>query len=324
MVVAIAAAALALGGGFTRSPCATEGEATRPKLLAAGRISTGDDESHPTLTADGSRLFFLKNTPDFQHWTIVVAERGPREWEPPQVAWFSGQFDDADVAFSADESTLYFVSKRPASEGLSPRPDTDLWHIRKTGRGDWGEPQRLAALSSEGNEWYPMPTASGAIYFGSERRPGNLGPQGTSDLWRARPDGGGFAEPENLGPAVNTAGNDIEAWVSPDERVMILASNGHADSRGAYDLYVSHHCDGAWSAPRNLDVVNSSGWDFSPRVTPNRRYLLFTSNRTPDDRPAGAPLDYDALLARIRSSGNGLRDIYWIEYSALDLAANCR
>lgn len=318
-----AVAALAAGGPQP-PPYAADRPLPEPVLFAPGQISTGDDESHQTFSADGRRLFFLKNSPDFRHWTVVVSDLANGRWQTPEVAWFSGQYDDADVAFTSDESALYFVSTRPAVPGGPARPDTDLWRISRIAGGGWGEPARIAELSSDGNEWYPALTASGTIYFGSERRQGNRGPEGTSDLWRARPARDGFDAPENLGPAINTAGNDIEAWVAPDERFMILASNGFLDSRGAYDLYVSYQCDGVWTAPRNLgDRINSPGWDFAPRVSPDGRYLFFTSNRTSINRPPDRRLDYRGLLARIRGSGNGLRDIYQVDYSALGLRPPC-
>lgn len=48
----------------TPAPYAAERPLPEPVLFAPGQISTGDDESHPTFTADG-RLFFFKNAPDF-------------------------------------------------------------------------------------------------------------------------------------------------------------------------------------------------------------------------------------------------------------------
>jgi hypothetical protein len=45
----------------------------RPQLFAGNAISTADDESHPAFTPDGKTVYFLKNDPSFNHWTIVVS-----------------------------------------------------------------------------------------------------------------------------------------------------------------------------------------------------------------------------------------------------------
>jgi len=47
--------------------------APEPQLFGENLISTGDDEAHPAFTPDGKTLYFLKNDPSFNHWTIVVS-----------------------------------------------------------------------------------------------------------------------------------------------------------------------------------------------------------------------------------------------------------
>jgi hypothetical protein len=49
-------------------------------------ISTDDDESHPAFTLDGKTLYFLKNDPSFNHWTIVVSHQQNGKWSTPGVA----------------------------------------------------------------------------------------------------------------------------------------------------------------------------------------------------------------------------------------------
>ncbi len=291
-----------------------------PELFAPGVISTGDDDAHATFTPDGERVYFLKDAPNFAHWTIVFSDRNGAGWAEPVVAPFSGRYGDGDLSFSPAGDVAYFVSTRPTSPGSPPRPDTEIWRMRRTAGGALGEPEHVAELSSDGNEWFPNATADGWLYFGSERREGNLGPPGTSDLWRARLVAGRYQSPENLGPRFNTAGEDIEPWISADGRLMIFSSKGRADTRGSYDLYASRRCGDDWTEARNLgDRVNSPGWDFGGRPTPDGRWLMFTSNRAYTDRPPDETLDYAQLLKKVRSPGNGLRDIYRVAMSSLDL-----
>jgi len=312
----LAAAALAIG------TAAAGAGARAPALVAPGMVSTGDSESHPTLSPDGTELFFVKLTPDFSHWTVVVSRRRGESWGEPAVAWFSGRWDDADVSFSPDGSTIWFISNRPDGEAGARRTDTDIFRMRRVGNG-WSAPERVRELASPGNEWFPNQAADGTLYFGSERREGNLGPDGTADLYRARWLGDRFAPPENLGPAVNTAGQDIEPWIAPDQSYLVFASKGRTDSR-SYDFYVSRRSGNGWSEPRPLGGgVNSAGWEFAGRFSPDGRTFLFASNKTlePDASTLGGRTGYLRLLDRLRAPGNGLFDIYSVPTESLDLDA---
>jgi hypothetical protein len=317
--------ALSLASGASRDPLPWEAEGPAPlaRLFAPGVISTGDDDAHVTFEPDGRRAYFLKNTPDFHHWTIAVVEWTGHGWGEARVAPFSGRFAEGDLSFAPDGKTAYFVSMRPPTGASAARADTDIWRLRLTAAG-WGDPEHVPELSSDGFEWYPNLTADGWLYFGSERRAGNHGAAGTSDLWRARLAGERFSEPENLGPALNTPGQDIEPWVSADGQLLLFASNGRADTRGSYDIYASHRCGEGWSAPRPLGAdVNSPAWDFGPRPSPDGRYLFFTSNRAMTDQPPAEALSFASLLARIRGVQNGLRDVYRVETAALGLRSPC-
>ena len=101
---------------------------------------------------------------------------------------------------------------------------------------------------------------------------------------------------------------------------MIVAAAGRQDGKGAFDLYVSYNNKGAWTRPENLgDTINSSGWDFSPKISPDGKYLFFTSNRGFADKPLERRLTYEELIAHLHRSGNGLRDIYQVDINALKL-----
>lgn len=326
-VVAIGAAGmLLLLTGARRGVLAWEAGAVAPgaTIFAPSVISTGDDDAHVTFAPDGRHVYFLKNRPDFTHWTIAVVEWEGGGWGRPRVAPFSGRWAEGDISFAPDGASAYFVSMRPVGEGADARADTDIWRLRR-GRDGWGQPEHVEELSSDGFEWYPNMTADGWLYFGSERALGNLGKTGTSDLWRARIEPGGrFRTPENLGPILNTAGQDIEPWISADGSLLIFASNGRPDTRGAYDIYVSQRCGASWSTPRSLGPeVNSPAWDFGPRLSPDGRFLFFTSNRAGAEPVPGRARGFDELVASLRSPGNGLRDVYRIEASALDLRSSC-
>lgn len=308
-----------VAGTDTLPPYALTDTQNRNKavLFAPGIISTGDADAHPTFSDDGRTLYFLKVVPFLRHWTTVKSQFKDGQWSTPEVAPFSGRYKDSGVFFSNDGNTLFFVSSRPVKSGGKANEDTDIWKMQKTDTG-WSNPQHLAILSSPGNEWFPTVTNDGTIYFGSERREGNLGPETTTDLWRSRLVDGQYTEPENLGDVINTPGEDIEGYIAPDENFLIFSSDAHRENYGAYDLYISYNQEGRWSEPQNLgDEVNSSGWEFGAKLSPDGSYLFFTSNRSFFDRPPDQKLNYEELIEKIRGPGNGLYDIYQIDASIL-------
>lgn len=324
-VFGLLTAAVAAPAAGSASPAWTfGGPAAHPMVFAPGVISTGDDDAHITFDPDGRHVYFLKDAPDFSFWAIAVVEWDGSAWGAPRIAPFSGRWGDGDLSFAPDGKTAYFVSTRPVAAAQPARDDTEIWRLRRKSGGPWGEPEHVAELSSPGSEWFPNMTADGWLYFGSERPEGNKGRPGTSDLWRAKLDGDRFGPPENLGAVVNSIGQDIEPWVSADGSMMIFASNARQGGRGIYDLYVTHRCGETWSEPRNLgDEVNTPGWEFGPRMSPDGRSLFFTSSRGFTAQPLEKALSYEELVRKIREPGNGLRDVYRVDTSALDLSSNC-
>ena len=298
-----------------RHPYASDRALAEPIVFSEGNISTGDDESHPAFTPDGGTLFFLKNTPSFNHWTIVVSQYGGGKWGTPEVATFSGQYSDADPFITQDGRNLFFISTRPVDG--KPKEDTDIWVIEK-GASGWGEPRHLGPLiNSNSSEWFPTITKDGTLYFGSDR-PGG---KGRTDIWRSKLVNGKYSEPENLGDAINSPASEVEPYIAPDESFIIFAAAGRPDGKGAFDLYISYYKNGLWTKGENLgDRINSSAWDFAPKISPDGKYFFFTSNRSFADRPLEKPLSYKELLAKLRGPRNGLRDIYQIDIGALRLA----
>ena len=308
-IVAATFAAAVIAHGQRGDPVAA------PELVGPGVISTGDHETHPQFSPDGGTLYFLKNTPNFSFWTIVVSRRRGNTWSEPEVAPFSGQHSDADPFITADGSRFYFISDRPVDG--RPKQDMDIWFMDRTSSG-WGAPQHPGGpINSEASEWFPTVAASGTLYFGS----GRDGGQGRTDLYRARFAGGRFGDPENLGNAVNSPADEFEPLISPDERVLIFMAAGRREGLGAGDLYVSYRQnnapDGEWSAAKNLGTpINSPAQEIGPMWSPDGAYFYFSSART-NPIPRDRRRTYAELLKTLRGPGNGLGDIYRLPRAAV-------
>lgn len=298
----------------TKHPYASDKPLSEPAVFAEGVISTGDFDSHPAFTPDGKTLYFVRSTPTFNLWTILVSRFVNGRWTTPDVAPFSGQYSDADPFITSDGSSFYFISNRPVA-GKS-KPDLDIWVMERTGAG-WGEPKNLGApINSSGSEWYPTVAANGTMYFGSDREGG----KGRTDIYRSRLVGGKYTVAENLGDTINTPFNEFEALIAPDESSLILMAGGHPEGRGGFDLYISYSRNGIWTKPVNLgDKINSSGNEYSPTISPDRKYFFWTSTRGFADNPLEKRLNYRELMSKLRDTRNGLGDIYYIDLTALNI-----
>lgn len=289
-----------------------------PSVFAEGVICTEDHESHPAFTPDGKTLYFLKNSPTFNFWTIVVAHFRNNKWSAPEVAPFSGQYRDADPFITADGSKLFFISDRPAGAAAGAKDEArslDIWMMEKRGDG-WSAPVNVGApVNANGNEWHPTLASDGTLYFGSDR----AGGKGRTDIYRSRLVAGKYTEPENLGDNVNTRFDEFEPFVAPDQSYMIFMA-ARPDGRGASDLYISYQRAGAWTKAENLgDKINSSGSEYSPKVSPDGKYFFWTSTRGFGAMPQAKPLTHAELLTKLRSPRNGLGDIYQIDIGALNI-----
>lgn len=299
-----------------RQPYGADRPIVEPAIFGEGVISTRDYESSVTFTPDGKTVYFVKSTPDLSLRVILVSNFNGNRWSAPEVASFSGQYTDTDPCLSPGGMKLYFVSRRPLA-GAAPKADADLWMVEKTGAG-WSEARHLdAPVNSESQETSPSVTADGTLYFSSNR----AGGKGAADIYRARFVEGRYTTPENLGDVINTPSPELQVFVSADERVLIFAAAGRADTQGGLDLYVSRWKDSAWSQASNLgNRINSAGVDTAPRISPDGRYFFWTSTRGYgfEDRQEKR-LSYRELSNKLRAARNSLGDIYQIDIGALSL-----
>jgi WD40-like Beta Propeller Repeat len=295
-------------------PYASNRPLPEPTIFGKGIISTGDSESHPAFTPDGKTLYFLKNSPAFNFWTICVSHFDNGKWSAPKVASFSGQYSDADPFITADGSKFFFISNRPV-DGDGKAKDLDIWMMTKEG-ANWTKPVNLGVpLNSKGNEWYPTVAADGTLYFGSDREGG----YGQTDLYRSKLIDGEYAKPENLAPPISTAADEYEPFIASDQSFLIFMAE-RPDGKGRGDLYLSHNRDGKWTAPVSLgDKINSPAAEYSPKISPDGRYFFWSSARTTIKPAQEKRLSLEQLTEMIRSPGNGLGDIYYVDLAALGL-----
>lgn len=180
--------------------------------------------------------------------------------------------NDGCVAFSPDGRIMVFgkgnTGKRKGAE------DVDLY-IARFRNGVWTEPQIITGINTP-EFWDSTPAFSPdgrTLYFASNRKGG----YGGTDLYSAQMDSRGrFARVRNLGPEINTPGNEMFPYVADDGK-LYLASDGHP-GYGGLDIFVVKRSSGKITVENLGEPVNSTGDDFGIFLfRPDRGF--FTSNR---------------------------------------------
>ena len=181
----------------------------------------------------------------------------------------------------------------------------DLWQASLLD-GRWQDPRPLA-LNAASDEFDPMFSADGQwLYFVSDRDGG----EGGDDLYRVAVHADGFGEPVNLGPGVNTAGNERTPTPAPDGRRLMFASDGHGGA-GGLDLFVAR-LDRASSTgyadatPLALSFNTAGGTTFGPAIDWNKPGELLVTGVAKAPRAGG--LDIYRMKAPAADGKDGCVD----------------
>ncbi len=278
--------------------------APTPEMIGEGVISTSQDEFGAMPDKDWTVMYFDRSIPAHYHYVMYVSRFEKGKWQPAEVLPFSSEYRDSDPVISVDGKTLYFVSDRPA-KGLEPNR-FHAWAVEQTAKG-WKNLHALSGpVNEQGNTEFISFAANGNLYFSSDRN------EKSFDVYRSRLVNGQYQAAESLGPAVNDGRYTIEAFVAPDESYILLGSFAQ-DSLGNADIYVSYNRNGAWSKPVNLGpTINTRARDYSARISPDGRYMVFSSERGFPTEKRDQPMTYDDFMQKTRGTLNGLGNIYRI------------
>ena len=232
----------------------------RPKVFLQDGITSPNDESTPSFTADGKTLYLCNGV------KICVSKWAHGKWTTPQVVSFSGQFNDWDPFLSPDGKRLIFVSNRPVPGAPAGQKNNHLWYVDLLANGNWSEAHHLdEPVNVNGVVAYaPCITRTGTVAFCSRNRDGNKGMGGYWAKWQ----GDHYEKPKQL--KLNGDSDIFDPYISPDERYLIFASDG--------SLYISYRNGDDWTAGQKLGPqVNDGGANGSPYVSPDGKTLYYSS-----------------------------------------------
>jgi hypothetical protein len=217
-----------------------------------------------------------------------------------------------------DGKRLVFCSRRPLNGSGPPKADTDFWYVDRTDKG-WSAPTHLGIIvNSDAQEYYPVFTRNGTLYFSSNREGG----LGGADIYRSRYVNGQYTKPENLGEPINSPFFEGDLFIAPDESYIIVTCYGRSESLGSGDLYLSFRQeDGSWSELTNMgSPINSEANEHCPMVSHDGKYFFFSSGRSIHQAYAVTPITYEEKVELLNNPGCGRNeDIYWVDTKVIDV-----
>ncbi len=200
------------------------------------------------------------------------------EWSKPVLADEAGMLNskanDGVGQFNPRFSAFYFTR---CWNDPKKKNGCGICKVSRQGQTTWGEPEKID-LGGDSSYVFGHPTVSNdeTIFFSAELPGGH----GGKDIWmtKKKAKGGGYAK-ENLGPEINTTGDELFPFIRSDS-ILYFASNG-LPGMGGLDLFRSVKTNGKWGKPENMRYpINSPADDFAIVFNLDEpEQGLFSSNR---------------------------------------------
>ncbi len=289
---------------------------TPDKVELFGRdiVSTNLYERDIAISPKGDEIIFTLCDYRQTKRCLVVMKKTGSKWSRKGIFILSGKYRDIEPCFSVDGNKLYFASNRPI-DSTSDRKDFNIWASKRTFDG-WSIPEPLQSnINTENDEFFPSVSQNGNLYFTSVRENGI----GSEDIFLSRYIAGRYLDPEPLDSNINTPTFEFNAYISPDENLIIFSSYGRKDDLGGGDLYYSKKNEqGNWIPAVNMGPsINSDQLDYCPFIDIFRGNFYFTSERilSIDKRIE----DVYEIEATANSILNGMGNIYRVRLDRLNL-----
>ncbi len=223
----------------------------------------------------GGQMSGITGTKSGDIYCLKKDEKG--HWKSPEAAEgeLNSEWDEGAACFTDDGNTMYFTVCR--SDPQYPRM-AEIWTSTRND-AKWGKPQALKITADTLSSYaHPALSPDGKwLYFVSDM-PGGYGGY---DLWRASVVGGhGIGVVENLGPEINTPGNEMFPAFRPSGE-LYFSSDGREPNLGGLDLYrakedtLTKH----WEVAHLPYPMNSNGDDFGITFEGLHNRGFFSSNR---------------------------------------------
>jgi len=223
-----------------------------------------------------------------------------------QSKTFSAEFNEGPATFSPDGRQVVFTrnnfvdgTRQIAGSGM----ELTIWTAQVGNDGEWlnarAFPYNGAGYSTGQPSFSPD---GGALYFASDRPDGF----GGFDIYVSYWNGTDWGAPENLGPVVNSQGNEMTPFF--DGTMLFFSSDWHP-GMGGLDIFRAEQNNGRWLRIYHLgNTANSPRDDYGFIYDSFRNIGYFTSNRLAgrgNEDIYRVTRTADNIVLRIKSAADG-------------------
>lgn len=206
---------------------------------------------------------------DRQNGQLINAKRFPfnqnKKWH------------EADACFFHNGNSMAFTQDSYKERATDKSVNLKIFFSEKVD-GKWASPTPFSINNKDFSVGHPSLSEDGNTLFFASNMPGGFG--GTDIYKVSKNADGSWSKPLNLGPSVNTEGNELFPFWHETSQSLYFASNGRF-GLGGLDVFVSEcYGDNNWEPAFNLGApINSEFDDFSLVLQSNNKDGFFTSNR---------------------------------------------
>ncbi|MBX9891507.1 MAG: OmpA family protein [Chitinophagaceae bacterium] len=240
-------------------------------------VNTARSEYLPCVTIEDSLIVFTRLVDGMREDFIESRISGNNQYTKWKT--IPGSLNEEPkkgaITLSPDGEWMIFAADF-SGRGLG---SFDLYITYWTNEG-WSEPVNLGdKINTEFWETTPSLSPDKRTLYFTSNRPGGVG---GSDLYVSymQPNGK-WGAAENMGPILNSAGDEMAPFIHADNQTLYFTSSGHPGYGGA-DLFISRkQAGGTWSKPENLGYpINTIENDGSLAVAADGKTAYYSSNRS--------------------------------------------
>ncbi|HZK62289.1 MAG TPA: OmpA family protein, partial [Anaerovoracaceae bacterium] len=210
-----------------------------------------------------------------QSYTDIFQSRIDKKskWSTPvPVEDINSEFEDGTPSFSSDYKEIYFTR---CETGKREKKGCVIMYSKSSG-DKWSEPKNLGILPDTLVAAHPSISPDGStLYFVSDLSGGF----GNKDIWKVtRTEGGAWSKPVNLGPDINTPGDELFPYEREDG-TLYFSSDGQIGMGGLDIFKAKPQPDGSWVVQNMKPPVNSFADDFGIAFENGNEKGIFSSTR---------------------------------------------
>lgn len=195
----------------------------------------------------------------------------------------NSKYHDAAVSFSKKKDEIFFTRNNLIGSKVGKSDEgiikLKVFSAKSAGEeGKWGELESLPFNSDEYSVAHPSLSGDGMFLYFASDMPGGFGGM---DIYRSEKESGRWGPPMNLGPNINTEGNEIFPSSDMNTGRLYFSSDGLIGLGGLDLFYTEDRGNNDWTSPENLGYpINTVSDDFALILEEDGRSGYFTSDRS--------------------------------------------